>query len=296
MTAPCRGGWYVYAVARPAADLPDRLPAGVDDLPVHPVESAGLLALASALPDEPWPPIVPASADAADQVGAAVGASSPAADRWLAEAVRAHERVVEAALPGGVLPFRFGTVYPRRADVGRLLADHRSAIDAELDRLAGTAEWGVRVLGDPETLAERVLAERVLADGPLADLAGKARAASPGSAWLLRKQLQDLAGRETAARLADLLTGVHDRLLAVAMDCVRVALPRGSRPGRQTLSNASYLVGDAGAFHRELVDATGPLTELDLRTEVTGPWPAYHFVRLPLGPTATDRLAAGSRR
>src|SRR4051794_25589075 len=68
---------------------------------------------------------------------------------WLATAVRAHDRVVVAAFRSAPsVPFRFGVVYPDRAAVASMLRDHADELRAELDRLAGRAEWNVKVFAD----------------------------------------------------------------------------------------------------------------------------------------------------
>jgi hypothetical protein len=62
--------------------------------------------------------------------------------------LRAHnELLMDALAAGAVVPFRFGTTYESRSALDDWVAQHHDELARELDRLRGTAEWSVEVLG-----------------------------------------------------------------------------------------------------------------------------------------------------
>jgi hypothetical protein len=77
--------------------------------------------------------------------------------------VRAHTELLLGALEeGAVVPFRFGTTFPDREALDAWLGRHRAALEAELDRLRGTAEWSVEPVGSvPEVDAAEYLGARL---------------------------------------------------------------------------------------------------------------------------------------
>ena len=73
-----------------------------------------------------------------------------------ASAVEAVNEDVHRA--GGVVPFRFGTVFPDRAALEDWLGRNRPELERELARLRGKAEWGVEIVTRaPEVEAGRYL-------------------------------------------------------------------------------------------------------------------------------------------
>lgn len=159
-----------------------------------------------------------------------------------------HEAVVEALLgDGAVLPARFGTVVDGDAAVEALLARHRGTLDAQLERVRGHVELGLRIR-EP---------------APASD--GTAAAASSGRDYLLRRRAEVHAPRLAAAH-------VHESLCARASEAV-------TRPGRsrREVLVAAYLVPTDAVDG--FVDAVRALerTVPDLALVLTGPWPAYHF-------------------
>lgn len=242
-------GWYVYALAR--ADAVDGLTGrrGIDGVDTTVVEGPGVAAMSAVLPIAPF--------------RAAEREPDLAEDGWLAHALRAHDRVVAeafAAVP--LLPLRFGTLYPDRDAVVSMLRTGADELRAELDRLAGSAEWSVKAFS--ETPAEP--ADQLPPDpGP-----------SDGTGWMTH-QLRTATAREhrqrqrTAAAAA-----IGDRLAGYARETWqrRAADNDPTRPVLDTV----YLVDDDAR-----VDFLGELEQLrrrELRLTVSGPNPAYHFVRL----------------
>ena len=184
---------------------------------------------------------------------------------WVSRVAVAHASVIEhfARRRGTtVVPFTLLTMF---SSLAKALADvrrRRSALERTLSHIRGADEWGVRVLRRPV---------------PAARAAGRP---SSGTAFLAaRKRARDaVADARTAA--ADAAERAFRALSRHARDVdVR---ERNADPGTTPpILDAAFLVPaeSRARFRAEarrqarLLDAAGAAFTL------TGPWPAYHFVR-----------------
>jgi Gas vesicle synthesis protein GvpL/GvpF len=262
--------WYLYAIVRSddlartvgVADL-----AGVEDRPVEVVSMDNLAAVTAEVPVDGFR----ASGDDPDL----------SADGWLHKAVRAHEHVLERlCVQVTALPLRFGALYPSRDQVRAVLRARAEHLHAELDRVDGAAEWGVRARA-PEPVHGR-------------EEPPSAEDASDGTQWMLRRR-QASQKREHARLLrANIAAEIDNDLSPHARETVIRACSRQGDPAAVAF-DAVYLVPRSAQnrFH-EAVDAVAARhADEGLRMEVTGPWPPYHFVQIPtedVGPL--DRRAA----
>jgi hypothetical protein len=256
-------GHYVYAVgeATSLATL-DGL-SGIDDAPVTCVVAEALCAVTSTVR-------VSAFRDA--QRAAEVSETS-----WLAGAVRAHERVVlGAGERGSVLPMRFGTLYAQRADVEAMLQLHHAALRAELRRLAGSTEWRL-------TVRVTDSAERLPQDEPTAPAMEQQPAS--GTAWMLSRQAALQARESHADRLSERVAGLRDEFAAQVRD---VAVSRPASSAGDTM-RMWLLVDDVARLHAAVEAVRTREQSKGLSVELTGPWPAYHFVRTDALQEATSR-------
>jgi hypothetical protein len=118
--------------------------------------------------------------------------------------VRTHnELLLEALEAGAVVPFRFGTTFPDRAALDDWLEQHREALESELERLRGTAEWSVEPVGRmPEVGAAEYLGARLATTVKpgLRERLAAASEESAGDAYLVSRARQD----EFGAALAEL--------------------------------------------------------------------------------------------
>jgi len=242
-------GWYVYALAR--ADAVDGLTGrtGIDGVDTIVVEGAGVAAMTAELPIA--------------QFRAAEREPDLAEDGWLANALRAHDRVVAEAFDAvPLLPLRFGAMYPDRDAVVTMLRAGADELRAELDRLAGSAEWSVKAFSE----APAEPAEPLPPDPSPSD----------GTGWMTH-QLRTATAREHRQRQrAAAAIAIGDRLAGYARDTWQ-RRAADNDPARPVLDTV-YLVDDDAR-----VDFLGELEELrrrELRLTVSGPNPAYHFVRL----------------
>jgi len=194
-------------------------------------------------------------------------------DGWLARAARAHEGVVCAAFRSApTIPMRFGVVHPTRDDVERLLGQHADSFRRELQRLEGTAEWGVKIYADRRRLASYVGSARDVAE-PAAD---------GGRAYLLRERARRTVDQEIQAFVAERVAQITTSLEQVATDAVTG--PVSAVVGEAPVFSGFYLVslGDESQLEEIVGNFAGGGDEAGLTTQLSGPWPAYHFTSLRL--------------
>lgn len=242
-----RTAWYVYAVIDAAEAGAVGPLAGIDDVPVQVVASSGLAAVAAPV----------------DLAGFRAAQDEPSLreDGWLAAAVRAHDRVVEGVFDvAPVLPFRFGALYPDRAGVVNALASRCAQLREGLRRIAGTAEWSVKVAGT-EAATDQEPTEPDTVDG---------------TSWMLRRRDAVRAREAARDRWARVATEVCDGLGQYARETYLA--PRSPRDPTPTI-RAVCLVGrvDEEAFVEAVRDLVDGRPDDGLRWEVSGPRPAYHY-------------------
>ena len=177
-------------------------------------------------------------------------------DGAVATLARKHDAVVQAAFERTpVIPLRFGTVFRSNADAERWLSAREAALERELVRLSGLAEWSV-------------LLHRPVAPASSPEAVRGAR----GIDYLAARREQ-LAARET--RVADERNAAQHAMSALSRLADDVQpLRRGG-----AIARAAFLV------RRELeptfVAAANALAdEVTLRVESRGPWAPSHFVHI----------------
>ncbi|HEY8471729.1 MAG TPA: GvpL/GvpF family gas vesicle protein [Natronosporangium sp.] len=187
---------------------------------------------------------------------------------WLAFAVRAHHRVVEAcfrAMP--TVPFRMGTVYQHEASVRELLTERATQLRAALAVVDGRCEWGVKVYhrAPPEPARQP-------------STVGAGGADRPGTAYLLQRRAER-ANREQARVAAALAAARLDAALAalaVAVERPAAAGYPGDAPA--PMLRASYLVDAARSDQFTGAVRALAAQHAAVQVRLTGPWPAYSFV------------------
>jgi hypothetical protein len=195
---------------------------------------------------------------------------------WLERKARGHEGVLDAALDvATVVPLRLCTIYAGEDQVREMLRRERLVLRDALDRLAGKAEWGVKAIAAPGVL-ERAALERL-------DAEPAAGGASAGMEYLNRKRTQGKA-REIAEEVADeWAREIHEPLAALATEALLNPLQNPEVSGHEgdMLLNGVYLVEESEverfrALADELRQRHRPA---GVGVELTGPWPAYNFVK-----------------
>ncbi|HEY5661075.1 MAG TPA: GvpL/GvpF family gas vesicle protein [Gaiellaceae bacterium] len=188
---------------------------------------------------------------------------------WLEEKVRAHDRVLAAAVGRvTVLPLRFGSIYRGEDHVRTMLAERDELAD-DLVRLDGLEELGVKALLDTSVLRGRLESAR-----------GADVAAGSGRAYMLRKGFErelDAEVRTFAATCAD---ESHARLAAASVAARANPTQAPEVAGGDMILNGAYLVRfDAEEKLRSAVaELAARYGDDGVSYELTGPWPPYNFV------------------
>lgn len=202
--------------------------------------------------------------------GAVVGAINGGAPVADGANVRRHLEVLEALMERcTVLPARFGSVYSGRAELDDYISDAREVLAADMARVRGHVEIGVRVTD------ERVPNSAQAPAGSLMARADCGASTGPGASYLAARQVD--AERRTRKKRAieALADAVIGRLEPLASRHSWKATPTPS--GRPSVSLA-FLVR-----RERFEDFRGALANLrdaepGLEFLCTGPWPPYSFV------------------
>jgi hypothetical protein len=179
-----------------------------------------------------------------------------------------HEEVVESLMGDrAVLPARFGTLLPSRQDVGDVLCRAYRTLAADIERVRGQVEIGMRFLTaiDLDTVAGTAQKDDVESATKLGTGSGSAflraklakqqalRSRQRAKLSLVRQAYESLASHANASRLDE---EPEDRIGASAA----FLLPR------ERLELFRDIVGHVANVHPELA------------LLCTGPWPPYSFV------------------
>jgi len=258
---------YVYGVARVPAggeSAPLQLEGIIPGAPVRRSVHGSLVVFLSKVP--------------VSQFGASELRVGLADAEWLRGRVLAHEKTVEALCSsGGVVPFRFCTIYRDTAEISDVLARHRADLDQALDRVRDASEWGVKLYCDAQALRRQVEA----ASPAIRKLRKTLTDASPGAQFFLRKKYDRALDAELASSIATCVEHSRRRLDECAREAVEIKVQSPAEHGRSEamVLNAAYLVdeGGLGEFQRTLAALQVEFAR-GFGYELTGPWPAYHFV------------------
>lgn len=264
---------YVYGVVpAPAAQPQDGAgsvpvpPPGIDGTDVRLLAVGEFGALVSTLDGTRY------AADLVGQLG-----SDP---EWMAPRAVAHDAVVTWASDNGpIVPLPMWVMFADPDSVVAAIQARTDEIRAQLELVRGSREYGVRLRAGLDSLT--ALATSM--DAELSALAGRAAAATPGQAYLLRRKLEETR-REALRRVAgQIASEVHLALEAESRRAVRRPIDRGGdAPGAQAnlLLDGAYLVPDAtyDSFRRVLTRLVERFASAGCSIEFTGPWPPYHFV------------------
>lgn len=242
---------YGYCVVRGPEPRLDDAPAGL----------AGMSRpSALAIGDDLW--LVAAEAPAKLYGPEAIAESSRDLD-WLSARAVDHEAVVEHLMLSApaLAPLKLFTMFSSPQAARRRLGARRADLSATLDRLAGSAEWGVRVHARPAAVTVPPV-----------------RGAESGRDFLERKRnARDHAQRAAAEARAATQAGFA-ALARVARESRRLPAPPGSAP--TLLLDSVFLVPAARAarFQAALERFAKKLAALSADVVLSGPWPPYHFV------------------
>ncbi|MFT5143648.1 MAG: hypothetical protein ACI84D_002278, partial [Thalassolituus oleivorans] len=176
---------------------------------------------------------------------------------------------------GTVMPVRFGAVFENEADVAVMVSSEYDFIEGTLQRLKGKQEWSLRVTRDSDRLREKMAtSERTVEDS--------LGAISTGVAQFIKDEMDksgELADSEIVATVTEnCIRRTHDALMPWSVDGAQKDI--FTAPGVDMVFNAAYLVetSQLSDFQAEVERLSKELEPVGMTLDITGPWPAYHFV------------------
>jgi hypothetical protein len=240
---------YLYGIVEPGGAPPDA--PGIDGAPVRLISGDGVAAIVST-----------------------VAGPEPAFGRT---AMLAHAQVLEAALTQGtVLPMRFGMVMEADAVQERLLGARAEELRAQLERLAGTVELGVRVVYEQEPLMRDILAHEPHIAAVREQVSGRPQEATYYERIRLGELVAEAVERRRAADGQALLDGLTPVSLAV----------RTSEPTHERVVLSAAFLVDRGAIAEFDVALERLAAERAgrMRVKCVGPVAPHSFVEMaPVG-------------
>lgn len=250
---------YLYCLVRtPGTLATDGAPLGLPGLSTPRALAVG---------DGLW--LVAADAPLPEYEAASIQANLQDLD-WVSSRAMAHEAMVEhfgdLGGTGTVVPMKLFTLFAGDDRALEHIRSERARLDRILDRIAGCQEWGVLVRFD-EAKAKEVAAEEARQG---------AGAKSAGTAFLLRKKMEQEASRTLLARLRGEMDEVFSGLESQAAEARRRD-PVSSSP---LLLDGAFLVrSEQTAGFEKTVDRWAKrLSEQACEVTLTGPWPPYNFI------------------
>jgi hypothetical protein len=209
--------------------------------------------------------------------------------QWVEAKVLAHQRVVETVLASRTLiPMRFCTIYRSQSGVQEMLTQHYDDFVADLARLEGNQEWGVKVYCDGKILAQKLegVSDRVK------ELKAGMEQKSSGAAYFLRKKVDEAIAEEVEHVSDEYAQRSHDRLSSHTEEAVINPLQSKELTGRKEamVLNGAYLVAEQRltALRAELEGLSEEYSDFGFIYEMTGPWPPYNFVSIGLEERVAD--------
>jgi hypothetical protein len=186
---------------------------------------------------------------------------------WMAACALAHDALImEVMKSGPVVPMRIFTIFE---DEARAVAQAGAAavrIGKTLGRVAGHAEYGVRIGVTPAARRVRTQAGTAVGRRPIT-----------GRSFLEQKRDQLAARRQPAGPTPEERQRILTRLSRLASETRERPVPEG---GSSVWLDGAYLVPLAGAaaFRGEVERLAIELRAEGQEVVLTGPWPPYSFL------------------
>jgi hypothetical protein len=192
-------------------------------------------------------------------LAAAVSAVEETSSRPSVASLLAYERVVEAIhARQAVIPLRYGCVMENESAVLRLLEDHRQEYGAQLARLLGMTEMGIRVLWPARAGVPPVVPP------------------SPGARYL--------ASLRNRYNSATAFTGeegqLADRIVGLLSGCSTEQRREVSSSSQRRLLSLYFLTSKT-AVERFRSKARKICPPSGAKVLLSGPWPPYNFAGSP---------------
>ncbi|WP_027364789.1 GvpL/GvpF family gas vesicle protein [Desulfotruncus alcoholivorax] len=197
---------------------------------------------------------------------------------WLESRVTRHEVIIQyVAGQYPVIPMKFCTIFHTHERVKQLLSQKESEFNNMLTSLKGKEEWGLKIYYKPALLSRHVEKNSTR----IQEAKGMAEAKGAGTAYFIRKKMDDLLAEEVENTAALIVEQVHTKVEQYAEEAKLNRLLGSEITGRlETMAlNAVYLVEQSiiNDFKQRVVDLSEQYENQGFDFVLTGPWPPYNF-------------------
>ena len=203
--------------------------------------------------------------------------------KWIEPKVRDHERVIEGIVSysPSVVPMRFGTVYQSQKQVQKVLEANYLKFKKLLDKVKHANEWSVKVYMNNKFFFDFIKNQ----DKEIKQLTKRLKGLkSEGERYFLEKKIEDITKNKAQQGAQKYLTTIFNKLKKYARQgtTAQIFPKKLTQKDADMVLNAVYLVGgnNRAGFQKAVRDASGEFKSIGLTFETSGPWPAYHFVKL----------------
>ncbi len=268
-------GLYLYAFAKNGNEVLPSDYAGIDPVhPIQPIVTDSLCAFVSEVDLE--------------EFGREGLSRNLKNIHWLEEKARRHDQIIRALNDRvTIVPVRFGTIWLKPESIQEYIRKNAYKLKALLERFEGATEMGVTLYFDKP----QAFAAMEKTDSSIAALASRVNKAQPGTAHLLRKQLERMKSERLRSYIDSSARNVIETLSSSSLDISTG--PTSSHPDNPNALyvNIAALVSKAGldSFLEAASQLQANLENSGASIRITGPWPPYSFSQIETQTTEEKR-------
>lgn len=200
---------------------------------------------------------------------------------WVQEkAFHHHEILLKLRERTTVIPMKFGTIFHSEASLAKMIHSREIQWETLLEELEDKEEWNIKIYCDRSLLRDKVVESNVTIKNKKADIAEM----SQGMQYLQRKKLDQLIDQELEREQYAFSEQLHEQWTGyAAQDAVKKVWNKDVTGKEEEMcSNSAYLIPlvEVESFLEKVTRDKDEHEANGWKFEVTGPWPAYHFVNL----------------
>ncbi|WP_173918091.1 GvpL/GvpF family gas vesicle protein [Halobacillus sp. Marseille-Q1614] len=191
-----------------------------------------------------------------------------------------HEMLMKLNEEKTIIPMKFCTIYQSENSLAKMIDDYKSQMLTLIEQLDGKEEWNLKIYCDREKLTKLVADHNLNIKEKKEEIAQM----SKGRQYLETRKLDQYIEQEAEKEEAQFGSDLHGQLIEWSIqDTVKKNWKRDVTGREEDMCwNSAYLVPlkDVENFLGLISEASEKHKDSGYILEVTGPWPAYHFVNL----------------
>ncbi|ARI76457.1 hypothetical protein HM131_06235 [Halobacillus mangrovi] len=200
---------------------------------------------------------------------------------WVQEkAFHHHEALISLRERTTIIPMKFCTIFQNEESLSEMIQSREEDWERLLNELENKEEWNVKIYCDRSLLREEVAENNLTIENKKAEIAEM----SKGRQYLERKKLNQIIDKEVEQEQHDFSKGYHEKWKGLAaQDSVKKVWNKDvTGKDEEMCWNSAYLLPleHVEPFLEHVTLANEKHASAGWKFEITGPWPAYHFVNL----------------